>query len=126
MRGRLDLAFHAPRHEYNPVCHAHITRPPSAYFDRLYLDTAVGGRARLAFLIDAVGAERVLFGSDDPFEISDADGAMALPYIRAPEPRSAAAIAGGTLARLLGAVVSRRSRAQNSNRAATKTGTSSA
>lgn len=101
MKGRLDLAYHAPRYEHNPACHAQIGRPPGDYFERLYFDTAVGAPAQLRFLIELAGAERVLFGSDAPFEIADPDGAMALPVIRALDARSAGLIEGETLRRIL-------------------------
>jgi aminocarboxymuconate-semialdehyde decarboxylase len=32
-------------------------------------------------LIDLVGADRVMFGTDFPYEIGDADGAIALPVL---------------------------------------------
>ena len=101
MKERLDLAYNAPRYERNPDCHEHIKRPPGDYFDRLYFDTAVGGCEQLALLIQLVGAERVLFGSDDPFEIADIDGRMALPVIRGLETPDRTMIIGGTLRRLI-------------------------
>ncbi len=105
MKGRLDLAYHAPRYEHNPDCHKHITRPPGDYFDRLYFDTAVGGREQLCFLIQLVGAERVVFGSDDPFEIADTEGQMALPFIRGLGPPHGDMIIGGTVRRIIEALV---------------------
>lgn len=76
--GRLDLAYSAPRHEANPACRGHIDRPPSHYLRQLYFDTAVLNPKTLWYLIDEMGADRVLFGSDFPYEIGDADGAIAL------------------------------------------------
>jgi aminocarboxymuconate-semialdehyde decarboxylase len=37
--------------------------------------------ASLRFLIGLVGADRVIFGTDFPYEIGDADGAIALPVL---------------------------------------------
>jgi aminocarboxymuconate-semialdehyde decarboxylase len=76
--GRLDLAYHAPKHEANPACRANITKPPSHYLRQFYYDTCVGSPASLNFLIELVGADRVMFGTDFPYEIGDADGAIAL------------------------------------------------
>ena len=45
----------------------HIHRPPSTYQRRLYYDTVVGSEAALRFLLDTVGADRVVLGSDWPF-----------------------------------------------------------
>ena len=42
-------------------------QPPSAYQRRLYYDTVTGNEEALRFLIDRVGADRVVLGSDWPF-----------------------------------------------------------
>ena len=44
-----------------------IPQPPSAYQRRLYYDTVVGSEKALRFLVDEVGADRVVLGSDWPF-----------------------------------------------------------
>jgi aminocarboxymuconate-semialdehyde decarboxylase len=41
----------------------------------------VASPVSLRFLIDLVGAERVMFGTDFPYEIGDAEGAIALPVL---------------------------------------------
>ena len=60
--GRLDRAwqtrFEGPQR---------IPQPPSAYQRRLYYDSVVGSEAALRFLIDQVGVDRVVLGSDWPF-----------------------------------------------------------
>ncbi len=59
--GRLDRAWHGrPQTRGTP-------RPPSAYQKKLYYDTVVGSEEALRFLLDRVGAERVVLGSDWPF-----------------------------------------------------------
>lgn len=102
LRGRLNLAYSAPRHEYNPDCHAYISKPPGDYFDQLLFDTVVGTAESLHFLIDTLGAERVVLGTDDPFEIGDTGGKVALPALRDRPSEEADRILGGTLARVLG------------------------
>lgn len=42
-------------------------QPPSAYLRRLYYDTVVGTEEELRYLLDRVGADRVVLGSDWPF-----------------------------------------------------------
>ena len=101
LRGRLNLAHSAPEHEYNPDCHAHLSKPPGDYFDQLLFDTAVGAPESLHFVIDTLGAERVVLGTDDPFEIGDTGGRMALPAIEQREPEEREQILGGTLTRIL-------------------------
>ena len=86
LAGRLDLAYHAPKHEANPACRAHISKPPSQYLRQFYYDTVVASAASLRLLIDLVGAERVMFGTDFPYEIGDADGAIARPVIEQLSP----------------------------------------
>ena len=44
-----------------------IPQPPSAYQRRLYYDSVTGSEEALRFLIDQVGADRVVLGSDWPF-----------------------------------------------------------
>lgn len=78
LAGRLDLAYEAPLYEANPACCAHISKPPSHYLGQLYYDTVVAHPTVLDFLLKLVGPERVVFGTDFPFEIGDAEGAKAL------------------------------------------------
>lgn len=101
LRGRLNLAYAAPEHEYNPDCHAYISKPPGDYFDQLLFDTVVGSAESLHFLIDTLGAERVVLGTDDPFEIGDTGGRVALPALSERSPAESERILGGTLSRLL-------------------------
>ena len=44
-----------------------IPQPPSSYQRRLHYDTVVGSEKALRFLLDEVGADRVVLGSDWPF-----------------------------------------------------------
>jgi len=60
--GRLDHAW-----KVRTEARLHIGRPPSAYQRRLYYDTVVGSESALRFLIDSVGIDRVVLGSDWPF-----------------------------------------------------------
>jgi aminocarboxymuconate-semialdehyde decarboxylase len=41
----------------------------------------VASPASLRFLIDLVGANRVMFGTDFPYEIGDVEGKIALPVL---------------------------------------------
>jgi aminocarboxymuconate-semialdehyde decarboxylase len=59
--GRLDRAWHGrPESRTTP-------KPPSAYQKQLYYDTVTGSEEALRFLLDQVGADRVVLGSDWPF-----------------------------------------------------------
>jgi aminocarboxymuconate-semialdehyde decarboxylase len=48
-----------------------ITRPPSEYFRKLYFDSLTHGTPHLNTLVESVGAERVMLGSDYPFGMGD-------------------------------------------------------
>ncbi len=48
----------------------HIPRPPSAYLNRFYYDCLTQNEHALRFLIDSVGPDRVLLGTDWPAEMA--------------------------------------------------------
>ena len=60
--GRMDRAWRG-----TPAERRTIPTPPSTYQRRLYYDTVVGSEKALRFLLDEVGADRVVLGSDWPF-----------------------------------------------------------
>jgi aminocarboxymuconate-semialdehyde decarboxylase len=104
--GRLDLAYSAPRYEANPASRVNIAHPPSHYLRQIHFDTAVSSPKALGFLIDQMGSDRVLFGSDFPYEIGDADGAIALSALDRASPTTRAAVLVGNAKRLLDGRVS--------------------
>jgi aminocarboxymuconate-semialdehyde decarboxylase len=60
--GRIDRGWQG-----RPEARQHIKQPPSSYQRRLYYDSVVGSEAALRFLLDQVGADRVVLGGDWPF-----------------------------------------------------------
>jgi len=60
--GRLDRGWQG-----TPDANRVIKQAPSSYQQRLYYDTVVGSEKALRFLLDEVGADRVVLGSDWPF-----------------------------------------------------------
>ena len=60
--GRLDRGW-----QVRSEARVHISKPPSAYKRQLYYDTVVMSETALRFLIDSVGIDRVVLGSDYPF-----------------------------------------------------------
>jgi aminocarboxymuconate-semialdehyde decarboxylase len=60
--GRLDRGWQGL-----PAERRAIAQPPSSYQRRLYYDTVVGSEKALRFLIDEVGVDRIVLGSDWPF-----------------------------------------------------------
>jgi aminocarboxymuconate-semialdehyde decarboxylase len=81
-----------------PDCRKYINRLPSEYARQLYYDTCAFGPRTLMLARDIVGADRLLFGTDDPYLDVDASHVTSLPI---PEHEKAA-ILGGNAARLLG------------------------
>jgi aminocarboxymuconate-semialdehyde decarboxylase len=51
--------------------------PPSTYLSRLWYDSIVYDQPTLDFLVERVGPDRVLYGSDYPFSIGDMKGILA-------------------------------------------------
>src|SRR5262245_23507023 len=47
-----------------------ITQPPSTYLRRFYYDCIVYSEPALRYLIDAVGVDRVVFGTDWPYDMA--------------------------------------------------------
>jgi autotransporter-associated beta strand protein len=81
LRGRLDSAYDAKGWEFDPYYRKHITQRPSAYLDRLYYDTCALSEDSNRFVIDTMGVDHVVFGSDYPFDIGDPQGRRSVPVI---------------------------------------------
>src|SRR5262249_45706863 len=63
--GRLDRGWQGPA-----GARAAASKPPSAYLRRFYYDCIVYTEPALRFLIDTVGADRVVFGTDWPYDMA--------------------------------------------------------
>ncbi|WP_150253105.1 amidohydrolase family protein [Nocardiopsis deserti] len=74
--------------------------PPSSYLRRMWFDSLVHDPAVLRHLVEAVGAERVLLGSDHPFDMG-ADAPVAALRSAGLDPAVFAGISGGNAAVLL-------------------------
>ncbi|MFE9045192.1 amidohydrolase family protein [Streptomyces sp. NPDC007818] len=78
--GRGDHAWRA-RSDASAGC----TEPPSSYLRRLYFDSLVHDPKVLRALVEAAGADRVLLGSDFPFDMGSGDPVGALRAADLPE-----------------------------------------
>lgn len=68
IRGRFEHGYHVrtePR--------AKIKRPPSEYIKLLYFDTIIHWEPALEFLVNTVGADKVVAGSDYPFDMGPSE-----------------------------------------------------
>ena len=64
--GRLQNAW-----ENHPVAHGVCEQSPRDYLKRFYVDSAVFDPRALRFLVETMGAERVMLGSDYPFPLGE-------------------------------------------------------
>lgn len=67
--GRMNSGY-----EQKPALTAtHITKSPSDYLREIYVDTVLHDHAALRFVVDQVGPDRVMLGTDYPFEMGSHD-----------------------------------------------------
>ena len=95
LRGRMDMGW-----ERKDVAHTN-DNPPSHYTKRLYYDTAVFDPTTLRRIVEDVGVDHVLMGTDHPFELGDPNPRRTVAELGLGEADTAA-ILGGTAAGLLG------------------------
>jgi aminocarboxymuconate-semialdehyde decarboxylase len=100
LRGRLDLGW-----ERKDVARTTAVRP-SEFTDRLYYDTAVFHSTLLRRLVEDVGVEHVLLGTDHPFELGDRTPLETVHSLGL-DPAAARAILWDNAAGLLGLPVTR-------------------
>ena len=93
--GRLDRNF-----RNRPATARNIDRVPSDYLRRFHLDTCVYDPAVLGVLLERVGPERLVLGTDYPVGDADPFAILRLAGVTGDERE---AIAGGNALRLLGA-----------------------
>jgi len=82
--------------------HAALHLPPSTYLRQVYLDTVVFGTEQLGFLLDTFGPDRLLMGTDYPFDMGEYDPIGHLAGVPGMDAGTLAALAGGNAARVLG------------------------
>lgn len=63
--GRMDRGW-----QVRSEARLHIQQPPSAYLRKFYYDCLTHSEAALRFLIDTVGIDRVVFGTDWPYDMA--------------------------------------------------------
>jgi aminocarboxymuconate-semialdehyde decarboxylase len=63
--GRMDHGW-----QVRSEARVNISKPPSAYLRHFYYDCIVYTESALRFLIDTVGADRVVFGTDWPYDMA--------------------------------------------------------
>jgi aminocarboxymuconate-semialdehyde decarboxylase len=78
-----------------------LTRSPPDWLRGLYFDTVLHSPSALAFLVDLMGADHVVLGSDYPFEMGDPDPVASVESIPGLGPEQRDLILEGNVRRLL-------------------------
>ena len=94
--GRLDRGF-----EVRPECR-HLPQPPSHYLRRFTYDTVCHSNVVMRFLVDLVGTDRIVLGSDYCFDMGYERPVQALDEVAELDAPERAKILGGNASRLLG------------------------
>jgi aminocarboxymuconate-semialdehyde decarboxylase len=89
LKGRLNSAYEATGWEADPYYLKNVSRAPGEYYRQIYFDTCSLAADSVDFTIKVAGADRVMFGTDYPFDIGDPEAKRALPALErlADEPR---------------------------------------
>src|SRR3984893_5920899 len=82
--GRLENAW-----QHHPVAHGVCELPPSQYLNRFCVDSAVFDERALRFLVETMGAENVMLGSDYPFPLGEHRVGSLIRSSNLPEPAKA-------------------------------------
>ncbi|MFF0776081.1 amidohydrolase family protein [Nonomuraea wenchangensis] len=95
--GRADNAWHN-----RDLVRAHSPRPPSAYTDRFFVDSAVFDPRALRLLVEVMGAERVMLGTDFPFPLGELEPGAVVKACPELDDAARTAVLGGNAAAFLG------------------------
>lgn len=66
--GRVENAW-----KHRDIVRVDCPNPPSSYVDRFFVDSAVFDPGALSLLVDVMGEDRVVLGSDHPFPLGEQD-----------------------------------------------------
>jgi len=94
--GRIDHAWGA-----RSDSHGSLPHPPTTYLKQVYVDSVVFAPHQLEALVRLFGANRVIMGTDYPFDMGDYDP-IGLVCSASLSPADVSAICGGNAKKLLG------------------------
>lgn len=94
--GRIDHAWGARQDS-----HGDLPLPPTTYLRQVYLDTVVFTYHQLAYLIEVFGPDRILMGTDYPFDMAEFNPIGHIAGVQGMDEGTLAQLAGGNAVRLL-------------------------
>lgn len=92
LRGRLNSAYEAEGWEADPYFRKNLSKAPAEYYKQLWFDTCSLSPESVEFTIRIAGADRVMFGTDYPFDIGDPEAKRQLPALLRQDERTQAKI----------------------------------
>jgi len=95
--GRVENAW-----RHRDIVRQDCPQPPSSYVDRFSVDSAVFDARALSLLVEVMGAERVMLGSDAPFPLGEQQVGALVRGHGGLSPREKQAILGGNAAKFFG------------------------
>jgi aminocarboxymuconate-semialdehyde decarboxylase len=95
--GRIDHAWGA-----RTDCRGDLPHPPTTYLKRVWFDTIVFTPHQLDALIRTFGSERLMMGTDYPFDMAESDPIGHLRSLKGLEESTVEALAGGNAKELFG------------------------
>ncbi len=95
--GRIDHAWGARQD-----CHGELPLPPTTYLRQVYLDTVVFSYHQLAYLLDVFGPDRILMGTDYPFDMAEFNPIGHIAGVNGMDESMLAQLTGGNAIRVLG------------------------
>ena len=95
--GRFEQAW-----RMRPECRVTLNRAPGEVLKQIWWDTVLFRPEQVAFLVNLVGRERVVMGTDSPFDMGENDPVGLIRNTRGLDAATQTAILGGNAAALLG------------------------
>ncbi|MGV6871332.1 amidohydrolase family protein [Pseudochelatococcus sp. B33] len=95
--GRIDHAWGARRDS-----HAGLPRPPTEYLRKIYFDSVVFTPHQLAYLVKVYGADKIVMGTDYPYDMADYDPVGHVLGTAGLSEEEVAKVSGLTASKLLG------------------------
>jgi aminocarboxymuconate-semialdehyde decarboxylase len=95
--GRFEQAWRT-----RPECRVNLSRAPGEVLKQIWFDTVLFRSDQVAFLVNLVGQERVVMGTDSPYDMGENDPVALIRGTAGLDDAAQAAILGGNAASLLG------------------------